>query len=144
MATVMVSIDGKTLRFACESGDEAWILELAQKFDSYIGELKSAYGDIGAYKLAIMAGLKALGEVSDSERRLEQAKRGRQDEIDALNRRLTRAEDANQELIAAHKLALRAAEENEAAMAQRVDNIAQRIIAAAGKIAPKSESSKGE
>jgi len=124
MATVMVSIDGKTLRFACEEGDEPRLLALAQKFDSYISRLKEAHGEIGDYRLSIMAGIMVL------------------DEMGELARRLRAAENSNEDLLAAHAAALRAAEEKEDALARRVDNLAQRIIIAAGKIAPKGENDK--
>ncbi|KAA6205005.1 MAG: cell division protein ZapA [Candidatus Tokpelaia sp.] len=120
MATVMIGIDGKTLRFACEEGDEARLLNLAQKFDSYIGRLKAEHGEIGDYRLSIMAGIMVLDEMNEQARRLEQA------------------DTEKKALAAAHETALKAASVKEQALTQKLDTIAQRIIVAAGKITPKA------
>lgn len=124
MATVMISIDGKTLRFACEEGDEARLLDLAQKFNAYITKLKAEHGEIGDYRLSVMAGIMVL------------------DEMKELGRRLKLAEKENREIIAAHETERQGSEEREQALAQKIDAIAQRIIIAAGKIAPKPENSR--
>lgn len=119
MATVMINIDGKTLRFACEEGDEPRLLSLAQKFDLYISRLKSEHGEIGDYRLSVMAGIMVL------------------DEMNELARHLQQAESEKKSLAAAHEALLKTAEEKEQVYAQKIDAIAQRIIVAAGKIAPK-------
>jgi len=120
MATVMIGIDGKTLRFACEEGDEARLLSLAQKFDSYISRLKAEHGEIGDYRLSIMAGIMVLDELNEQTRLLDTAITERQS------------------LATAHETARQTAAAKEQALAQKLDNIAQRIIIAAGKITPKS------
>jgi len=121
MATVMISIDGKTLRFACDEGDEARLLNLARKFDSYISRLKAAHGNIGEYRLSVMAGIMALDEMSE------------------LTRRAAEAEAQAQKLLTALEAERQKSADKENILAEKVDGIAQRIIIAAGKIALKPE-----
>ena len=47
MAQVMVTIDGKAYRMACEEGQEGHLTELAEGFDRYVGHLKTQFGEIG-------------------------------------------------------------------------------------------------
>jgi len=70
MATVMVTIDGKTYRMACEEGQEAHLVELAGRFDRYISHLKSAFGEIGDHRLSVMAGIMVMDEMVELEARL--------------------------------------------------------------------------
>lgn len=119
MATVMISIDGKTLRFACEEGDEPRLLSLAQNLGAHINHLKEEHGEIGDYRLAIMAGIMALDEMRELKQRLQS--------LQAENRIL---EEQRQEAIKNHA-------EKEQQTAEKIDAIAQRIIVSAGRIAPK-------
>ncbi|RYE55153.1 MAG: cell division protein ZapA [Rhizobiaceae bacterium] len=47
MAQVVVTIDGKAYRMACEEGQESHLEGLADNFDRYVGHLKSQFGEIG-------------------------------------------------------------------------------------------------
>ncbi|CAN7504284.1 cell division protein ZapA [Rhizobium sp. LjRoot30] len=70
MAQVTVMIDGKAYRMACEEGQEGHLTDLADRFDRYVGHLKSQFGEIGDLRLTVMAGIMVMDELSDVSRRL--------------------------------------------------------------------------
>ena len=70
MAQVMVTIDGKAYRMACEEGQEGHLTELAEGFDRYVGHLKTQFGEIGDLRLTVMAGIMVMDELSEVSRRL--------------------------------------------------------------------------
>ncbi|MGV2977724.1 cell division protein ZapA [Roseibium alexandrii] len=75
MAQISVTINGKSFRMACDDGEEQRLEGLAARFDGWIGELKSAFGEIGDQRLTVMAGIMATDQLSELERkvaRLEQ------------------------------------------------------------------------
>lgn len=75
MAQISVTINGKSFRMACDDGEEQRLEGLASRFDGWIGELKSAFGEIGDQRLTVMAGIMATDQLSELERkvaRLEQ------------------------------------------------------------------------
>ena len=71
MAQVMVTIDGKAYRMACEEGQEGHLTELAEGFDRYVGPLKTQFGEIGDLRLTVMAGIMVMDELSEVTRRLK-------------------------------------------------------------------------
>ena len=71
MAQVMVTIDGKAYRMACEEGQEGHLTELAEGFDRYVGHLKTQFGEIGDLRLTVMAGIMVMDELSEVTRRRE-------------------------------------------------------------------------
>jgi cell division protein ZapA len=75
LAQISVTINGKSFRMACDDGEEQRLEGLAARFDGWIGELKSAFGEIGDQRLTVMAGIMATDQLSELERkvtRLEQ------------------------------------------------------------------------
>ena len=44
MPQVSVTINGKTYRMACDEGQESHLVSLAEKLDSYVGQLKGSFG----------------------------------------------------------------------------------------------------
>ncbi|MCB1445911.1 MAG: cell division protein ZapA [Rhizobiaceae bacterium] len=70
MAQVVVTIDGKAYRMACEEGQEAHLEGLAQNFDRYVGHLKSQFGEIGDLRLTVMAAIMIMDELSEANRRI--------------------------------------------------------------------------
>ena len=70
MAQVMVTIDGKAYRMACEEGQEGHLTELAEGFDRYVGHLKTQFGELGARRLTVRAGIMVMDELSEVTRRL--------------------------------------------------------------------------
>ncbi|WP_187968527.1 cell division protein ZapA [Aquibium microcysteis] len=71
MAQVTVVIDGKSYRMACDEGQEDHLLDLAQKFDRYVGHLKASFGEIGDHRLAVMAGIMVMDELSELQHRVK-------------------------------------------------------------------------
>ena len=60
MSHVNVTINGRQYRMACEEGQEARLLKLAESFESRIGSLRGKFGEIGDARLTVMAALDAL------------------------------------------------------------------------------------
>ena|SRR3712207_5259489 len=75
MAQVVVTIDGKAYRMACEEGQEAHLEGLAQKFDRYVGHLKSQFGEIGDLRVTVMASIMVMDELSEANRRIGELER---------------------------------------------------------------------
>lgn len=70
MATVSVTIDGKTYRMACDEGQEQHLTSLAQQLDHYISHLKSSFGEIGDHRLSVMAGIMVMDELVEAKHKL--------------------------------------------------------------------------
>ena len=70
MAQVVVTIDGKAYRMACEEGQEAHLEGLAQNFDRYVGHLKSQFGEIGDLRVTVMASIMVMDELAEAQRRV--------------------------------------------------------------------------
>ncbi|MBX9456396.1 MAG: cell division protein ZapA [Rhizobium sp.] len=75
MAQVVVTIDGKAYRMACEEGQEAHLEGLAQKFDRYVGHLKGQFGEIGDLRVTVMASIMVMDELSEANRRIGELER---------------------------------------------------------------------
>ncbi len=98
MAQVSVTIDGRKYRLACSEGEEARLEQLAAMIDDKIGELRSAFGEIGDQRLVVMAALTiadSLAEARDAaaaERKRTEAAQARAatiaSSLDALGSRL--------------------------------------------------------
>ncbi len=70
MPQISVTINGKTYRMACDEGQENHLLELAKKFDGYVGHLKGSFGEIGDQRLTIMAGIMVIDELAELRRKV--------------------------------------------------------------------------
>jgi cell division protein ZapA len=70
MNHVNVTINGKQYRMACEDGQEARLLQLAESFESRIQSLRGKFGEIGDARLTVMAALTVCDELSDASQRL--------------------------------------------------------------------------
>jgi cell division protein ZapA len=57
MAQVIVTINGRQFRMACEDGQEQHLTRLAHDFDQRIVELRAKFGEIGDTRLTVMAAL---------------------------------------------------------------------------------------
>ncbi len=80
MPQVAVVINGKTYRMACSEGQEAHLLDLAKKFDSYVTHLKESFGEIGDQRLSVMAGIMITDELMELQKKM----RGIDSEMDSL------------------------------------------------------------
>ena len=70
MAQVVVTIDSKAYRMACEEGQEHHLEGLADSFDRYVVHLKSQFGEIGDLRVTVMAAIMVMDELSDAQRRI--------------------------------------------------------------------------
>ena len=71
MPQVTVTINGKTYRMACDEGQEGHLQFLAETFDSYVGQLKGAFGEIGDQRLTVMAGVMVTDELVEMRRKIK-------------------------------------------------------------------------
>ncbi len=91
MSHVNVTINGRQYRMACDEGQEAWLLKLAESFESRIETLRGKFGEIGDARLTVMAALTACDELQDAGHRI----RALEEELDALrNVRMVAADRA--------------------------------------------------
>ena len=80
MSHINVTINGRQYRMACEEGQEARLLNLAESFEARIGSLRGKFGEIGDARLTVMAALTACDELIDAGHRI----RSLEEELDAL------------------------------------------------------------
>ncbi len=70
MPQVAVQINGKTYRMACDEGQEAHLLDLAQRFNKTIDSLRGSFGEIGDQRLTVMAGIMVQDELVGAQRKM--------------------------------------------------------------------------
>jgi cell division protein ZapA len=109
VAQVSITTNGRVYRMACDDGQEDHLLRLARDVDARIGQLRSAFGEIGDTRLAVMAAIMVADELSEMRRRL----RSIEHEIDGL--RDSRASEVSR------------IEASERAFADAIDGAASRI-----------------
>ncbi len=69
MASVMVTINGRHYRMACEDGEEPHLMTLAADLDARIVRLRETFGQIGDMRLTVMAALTIADELHDTRER---------------------------------------------------------------------------
>ena len=80
MSHINVTINGRQYRMACEEGQEARLLNLAEGFESRIEALRGKFGEIGDARLTVMAALTVCDELLDADHRI----RSLEEELEAL------------------------------------------------------------
>jgi cell division protein ZapA len=70
MSHINVTINGRQYRMACEEGQEARLLQLAESFEARIGSLRGKFGEIGDARLTVMAALTLSDELLDASQRI--------------------------------------------------------------------------
>ena len=70
MSHINVTINGRQYRMACEEGQEARLLQLAESFEARIGSLRGKFGEIGDARLTVMAALTVCDELLDAGQRI--------------------------------------------------------------------------
>ncbi len=80
MSHVNVTINGRQYRMACEEGQEARLLRLAENLESRVVSLRGKFGEIGDQRLTVMAALTVADELVDAGSRV----RALEEEINAL------------------------------------------------------------
>jgi cell division protein ZapA len=89
MSHVNVTINGRQYRMACEEGQEARLLQLAESFEARIGSLRGKFGEIGDGRLTVMAALTVCDELFDASQRIGSLEQ----ELDTLRDGRTAAAD---------------------------------------------------
>lgn len=113
MAQIIVTINGRSFRMACDDGEEDRLTALAQRFDGCIDSLRGSFGEIGDLRLTVMAGIMVTDELAERERRIK-----------ALEEEIASLRDAR-------SAALNRVEQTETLVAERVTAAAERIEALA-------------
>jgi cell division protein ZapA len=80
MSHVNVSINGRQYRMACEEGQEARLLKLAESLESRVENLRGKFGEIGDARLTVMAALTVCDELLDATGRI----RNLEEELETL------------------------------------------------------------
>jgi cell division protein ZapA len=80
MNHVNVTINGRQYRMACEEGQEARLLKLAESLETRIQSLRGKFGEIGDARLTVMAALTVCDELADAGNRI----RNLEEELEAL------------------------------------------------------------
>jgi cell division protein ZapA len=70
MPQVSVTINGRQFRMACEDGEEARLLRLAEDLDQRITRLRARFGEIGDTRLTVMAALTLADDITETKERL--------------------------------------------------------------------------
>ena len=89
MSHINVTLNGRQYRMACEEGQQARLLKLAENLESRIQSLRGKFGEIGDARLTVMAALTACDELIDAGHRI----RSLEEELDALRGVRTAAAD---------------------------------------------------
>ena len=80
MSHINVTINGRQYRMACEEGQQARLLKLAENLESRIQSLRGKFGEIGDARLTVMAALTVCDELLDANSRI----RTLEEELEAL------------------------------------------------------------
>lgn len=68
MATVTVEVNGRSYPVGCADGQEARVTQLAQDFNSRVGQVAEQVGQVGDLKLFLMGALMLADELSEARR----------------------------------------------------------------------------
>lgn len=121
MAFVNVTINGRQYRMACEEGQEARLMRLAQSLEIRIGDLRGKFGEIGDSRLTVMAALMVADELFDANQRIRRL----EEELAALQDARVASSDRAKATQQAIKTALDSA-------AQRIEQLTQALNRSVG------------
>jgi cell division protein ZapA len=116
MPQVTVTINGRQFRMACEEGEEARVMRLAEDLDARIVRLHARFGEIGDTRLTVMAALTLADELSEVKEKLQRI----EPELATLQDASVVSSDRAQATQAAVIAALNAA-------AERIENLTKRL-----------------
>jgi cell division protein ZapA len=116
MVQVSVTINGRQFRMACEDGEEAHLMELAEDLDRRIGKLRARFGEIGDTRLTVMAALTLADELSETKAKLHRS----EPELASLQDARVQSADRAKATQAAVAAALNSA-------AERIEDITRRL-----------------
>ena len=80
MSHINVTINARQYRMACEEGQEARLLKLAESLEARIQSLRGKFGEIGDARLTVMAAMTVCDELLDAGQRI----RNLEEELTAL------------------------------------------------------------
>jgi cell division protein ZapA len=80
MHHINVTINGRQYRMACEEGQEARLLKLAESLEARVESLRGKFGEIGDSRLTVMAALTVCDELVDATQRI----RNLEEELEGL------------------------------------------------------------
>ena len=116
MPQVSVTINGRQFRMACEDGEEAHLMRLAEDLDNRITRLRTRFGEIGDTRLTVMAALTLADELSETKEKLQKL----EPELVSLQDASTASADRAETRQAAIAAALNAA-------AERIERLTRRL-----------------
>ncbi len=70
MATVSVTIAGRTYRMACGEGEEAHLQQLARHVDQTLAAMRKGFGEIGDSRLIVMTAITVADELFEARGRV--------------------------------------------------------------------------
>jgi cell division protein ZapA len=70
MIHINVTINARQYRMACEEGQEARLLKLAESLEARIQSLRGKFGEIGDARLTVMAAITVCDELLDAGQRI--------------------------------------------------------------------------
>jgi cell division protein ZapA len=73
MPQVSVTINSRQFRMACEDGEEAHLMRLADDLDQRISRLRARFGEIGDTRLTVMAALTLADELSEAKEKMQRS-----------------------------------------------------------------------
>jgi cell division protein ZapA len=98
MAEVSVTINGRVYRMACDPGQEDHLARLGRELDQRIAQLRESFGEIGDTRLAVMAAIMVADELAELKRRLRASDQEIQSLKDARERAAQRSEEGERAL----------------------------------------------
>jgi cell division protein ZapA len=116
MAQVNVVINSREFRMACEDGQEAHLMRLAELLDQRISKLRTNFGEIGDTRLTVMAALTLADDLTEASGKLARI----EPELAALQDASVVSADRAKVTQAAVAAALNAA-------AERIENLTRRL-----------------
>ena len=122
MSQVTVTINGRQFRMACEDGEEAHLLRLAEDLDQRIARLRTRFGEIGDTRLTVMAALTLADELAETKDKLQRL----EPELTALQDASAVSADRAENTQGAVAAALNAA-------AERIEGITRRLNQTVGE-----------
>jgi cell division protein ZapA len=72
MAEIDVTVNGNKYRVACEDGEEAHLMSIADHLNAHAKRLADELGQVGETRMMLMAGLLVGDELSDALDRVEE------------------------------------------------------------------------
>ena len=118
MPHVNVTIAGRAFRMACGEGEEERLESLASEVDAKIGEMRTAFGEIGDQRLTVMAAITFADEMVEMRKKL-----------DALGEEVAGLRDAQAQIDARFEAQSGDLADAVEAAAERIEEITQKMNA---------------